>query len=132
MFSDDVKFLQKAIVFHPTEEKFLILKRAPDSFSRPNDWDFPGGNVLFGENHEESLRKEIKEETGLIVGTLNPIEVKTKFEKSIYYLFLTFSCTATSDQISLSHEHTQFQWITKTDFLTLDTAEFLKESVNCI
>lgn len=66
MFADDIKFLQKAVVFHPEDKSlFLALKRSPDS-SRSSDWDLAGGNVLYGELHDESLRKEIQEEADLV------------------------------------------------------------------
>ena len=81
MFTDDIKFLQKAVVFHPENNKFLALKRTADSFSRPNDWDLAGGNVLYGELHDESLRNEIKEETNLEVGDLTPAQIITKYDE---------------------------------------------------
>ena len=118
MFSDDIKFLQKCIVFHPTENKFLILKRSPDSFSRPNDWDFPGGNVLFGEYHEESLRREIK-----------PLQVKTDMRGEIYCIFINYTAQATSTEVALSHEHTDYKWISKDEFLKMETADFLKQAI---
>jgi 8-oxo-dGTP pyrophosphatase MutT (NUDIX family) len=78
MFTDDIKFLQKAVVFHPDKSKaFLVLKRSPNSFARPNDWDLLGGNVLFGELHEDSLRKEIREEANLEAGSLAPVQIIT-------------------------------------------------------
>jgi len=129
MFSDDIKFLQKCIVFHPTENKFLILKRSPDSFSRPNDWDFPGGNVLFGEYHEESLRREIKEEAGLEVVNLKPLQVKTDMRGEIYCIFINYTAQATSTEVALSHEHTDYKWISKDEFLKMETADFLKQAI---
>jgi len=125
----DIKFLQKCIVFHPTENKFLILKRSPDSFSRPNDWDFPGGNVLFGEYHEESLRREIKEEAGLEVVNLKPLQVKTDMRGEIYCIFINYTAQATSTEVALSHEHTDYKWISKDEFLKMETADFLKQAI---
>jgi len=58
MFSDSIKFIQKAVIF--SGNKFLIIKRSPDAFNRANTWDLPGGCVSFGEEHEASLRREIK------------------------------------------------------------------------
>ena len=43
MLTDDVKFLQKGIVLHPTNDAlFLALVRSADDPSRPNDGDLPG------------------------------------------------------------------------------------------
>ncbi|KXK11078.1 MAG: Nucleoside triphosphatase NudI [Microgenomates bacterium OLB23] len=118
MFSDDMKFLQKVIIFHPTQEKFLILKRAMDSYSRPGDWDFAGGNVLFGELHNESIVREVKEETGLNVTHLEPIQVVSRYNEkaAIYYLIINYRVRAAVDTITLSHEHTEYRWVTYDEF----------------
>jgi 8-oxo-dGTP diphosphatase len=133
MFSDDMKFLQKAIVFHPKEDKLLILRRSSDSFTRPNEWDFPGGNVLFGEMAEESLRKEIREESGLEVTEIKPLSVITQMREEIYALFINYSCKASTDTVILSHEHSEYRWVTKEELMELaGVAQFLKDTVNAL
>ena len=47
--------------------KVLIAQRLPDSRFEPNKWEFPGGKVDFGEHPEESLKRELEEELGIIV-----------------------------------------------------------------
>lgn len=131
MFSDDMKFLQKVVVFHPTDpNKILILKRSMDSFSRPGDWDFPGGNVLFGELHEDSALREIKEETGLVLSELHPIQIISRFNEQadIYYLFINYRARANSDQITTSHEHTEYRWVTIEEFEALHPVDFMLET----
>jgi 8-oxo-dGTP diphosphatase len=131
MFSDDMKFLQKAVVFHPTEAgKFLAIKRSPDAHARPGDWDLVGGNVLFGELHEEALHREIREETGLEVDEkLVPTQVITNFKDEIYYLYINYATKALSDSVILSEEHTEWRWVDKEEFIMLKPAQFLVDSV---
>jgi 8-oxo-dGTP diphosphatase len=132
MFTDDIKFLQKALVFHPEKDGlFLALKRSPDSFSRPNDWDLPGGNVLFGELHEESLRKEILEESNLEVEDFSPVQIVTNFDekKSIYFIFNGFYCQAKSGEVKLSDEHTEFRWVEKDEFIAFKPGKYLVDFV---
>ncbi|MEI7620970.1 MAG: NUDIX domain-containing protein [Candidatus Moraniibacteriota bacterium] len=132
MFTDDIKFLQKALVFHPDRQGiFLALKRSPDSSSRPNDWDLAGGNVLFGELHEDSLRREIFEEANLEVGDFVPVQIVTTYdkEKEIYYLFNGFFCKAKSDDVKISSEHCEYRWVTKEQFIDLKTAQFLVDLI---
>lgn len=129
MFSDDMKFLQKAVVFHPDGDKFLAVRRHPKAPSRPKAWDLPGGNVGFGENHLDSLKREISEETSLVVDGLRPIQVVTEFVDEIYYLYIGFACTTTSTKVQLSIEHTEYKWVTTEEFLSLESADFLVDTV---
>lgn len=39
------------------------------------EWSFPGGHLDFGETMEEAAKREVKEETGLGVGSLKLISV---------------------------------------------------------
>jgi 8-oxo-dGTP diphosphatase len=130
MFSDDMKFLQKVVIFHPTEHKILILKRAMNSYSRPGDWDFPGGNVLFGEPHDISVTREIKEETGLDVNDLHPIQVISRYneETKIYYLFINYRGKAGTEDIDVSNEHTEYKWVTREEFESLNPVDFMRET----
>ncbi len=133
MFTDDIKFLQKAVVFHHNrDDLFLALKRSPNSFTRPNDWDLAGGNVLFGELHEDSLRKEIKEEANLGVGAFMPVQVITTYEKEkgIYYFFIGFYCQAKKEEVKISDEHSEYRWVTKEEFIGLKPAQYLVDLVN--
>jgi len=132
MFTDDIKFLQKAVIFHPDQDEiFLILKRSSTAFSRPNDWDLAGGNVLFGELHEDSLRKEIREETSLEVGDFTPVQILTSYdeEKAIYYIFNGFFCQTKSGDVNLSDEHSEYRWVSKNEFIELKPAQFLVDLV---
>ena len=129
MFSDDMKFLQKAVIYHPNENKFLVLKRSPNEKARPNNWDFPGGNVLFGEDYSDSLTQEIKDETLLKIRDLQPIQVVTNYVDKIYYLFIGYSCKATSKNVKISKEHSEYKWVTVEEFLKLESADFLIDLV---
>lgn len=121
-FADDIKFFQKAIVIHPTDNKFIIIKRSKTDPVRPGTWDLPGGNTLYGELHTDALKREILEETGMQVKNIKVVHVVTYFEKEkpMYYLVIGFLCTATSDKLKLSDEHSEFRWTTKDKFLALD------------
>lgn len=79
-------------------------------------WDFPKGNKERGENNIETIRREIKEETG--ISDLNFID---GFVKEISYKYLRhnqliskkvvyFLARTNSKDVVLSSEHTDFVW----------------------
>ena len=133
-FTETVKFFQKAIVLHPQDSKrFLILKRSSTDPMRPNTWDLPGGNVHFGEKHDISLLREVKEETNLDVKIVKPLQVVTNYIKKAedeqYIIFIGFLATTNTTEVVLSHEHTEYTWSTKDEFLGMVSSEFLQNLV---
>jgi nucleoside triphosphatase len=129
MFTDKVNFLQKAVVFHPTEAVFLLLKRSSKDSKRPNQWDLPGGNVIFGEIHLESIRREVREETALDIEDVQIVQVATGFDRehSLYHLFIGYKCRAKTTQVNVGAEHEQFEWVTKDIAKTLLQPGYLLE-----
>ena len=53
----------KAMVFH--DGKLLLLQKNDIEGRHP--WEFPGGGLLFHEDFEVGLRREVQEETGLSI-----------------------------------------------------------------
>lgn len=136
LFTKQIKFLQKAVIFHPDEKgKFLSLKRPQNAKSRPGAWDLPGGNVQFGEEHETALVREVQEESGLIMGNIEPHIVLTNFDAQggIYYLFIGYSGWCSDGaEVKLSSEHTEYKWVTKKQFMDLQSADFLRHLVEAV
>jgi ADP-ribose pyrophosphatase YjhB (NUDIX family) len=129
MFTNTVNFLQKAVIFHPTQPVFLILKRSSKDPKRPNEWDLPGGNVIFGEIHLDSIKREIHEETALNVSDLQIVQVATGFdrERSLYHFFIGYRCCATTTQAQVGAAHEQFEWVTVDIAKTLLREKYLLE-----
>jgi 8-oxo-dGTP diphosphatase len=122
-----LNFHQKAIVVN-SEGKFLTLKK---SYAKKT-WDLPGGAVEIPEEHEVGLRREIREETGLEVGTgIKPLSVSSGYnhEEGEYFLFIGYVVVALSSEVKISSEHTEFRWVTKEEFLQLDATPYLKDFV---
>ena len=79
-------------------------------------WDFPKGNKERGENHIDTIRREIKEETGI-----SDVTFIDGFEKEISYNYtrdnrliskkVLYRLARThSKDVVLSSEHTNFEW----------------------
>jgi len=101
----------KALIFK--DERFLIVKRGSNEDVYAEEWDIPGGKVRFGENPIESLKREVREETGIQINVNKPLDVWTFFKdkSNIQVIGITFLCNFVSGDIVLGKEHTDFKWI---------------------
>lgn len=108
--AQSVKVAQKIIIYHPKEvNKFLLLKRSAEKL------DLPGGNLSPTELHEESLRREIKEETSLEVGEINPTEIQSNIQKTgAYFLYIGYCAKALTSKVKIpeQEDNQEFEWIT--------------------
>lgn len=77
------------IIYDPQTKMILIGKRVNDPNFKELSWVFPGGRPGYKNELEDSLRYEIKENTGLAVNVKKIIYSKTYPERreflSIYY-----------------------------------------------
>jgi len=101
----DEKYLfcvpQKALI--EQNGKILIVKRSEKTKSYPGHWDFPGGKLEHGENFDQSLVREVKEETsmGIFVEESEFIYV----EKEFHAYVVLFNCEKAAGDVKLSDEH---------------------------
>lgn len=104
-FGEDIKLSTKAIVYNDQDE-FLILKDSTSDF-----WDLPGGHVADGEATNESLVREVKEETQLELENVEElftreIELGNELKAVIFYVAKGYG------HVGLSDEHTKHKWVT--------------------
>lgn len=120
---------QKAIIFNK-KGKFLTIRRTSTAPARPNTWDFPGGDLEFGEDAMESILREIKEETGLKVKNLKPFDVESHVNNDgDFWVTIGYTALAVSEKVVLSFEHDEFRWVTNKEFLKLESAPKLTRFV---
>jgi 8-oxo-dGTP diphosphatase len=55
------------------ENKILLIKKARGPYT--GQWDLPGGQFEFGETSEETLIREVDEETGLTISSSKLLDV---------------------------------------------------------
>lgn len=114
------------------EGKILILQESGKYVDGTNvgRYDVPGGRVEPGQRFDESLRREIQEETGLEVEIKEPFHVgewrpQVRGEQwQIVGIF--FSCKATSNAVVLGEDHSSFEWINPQAYATYNLIENLK------
>jgi len=109
-----------AVVFRREDNKiYYLLLHYPSIFHRAkrNYWDFPKGHIERGEEPEVTVKREVKEETGLkdikfIEGFKETIKYFFKFEGKNILKFVTFLLAETKEkEVKISWEHIGFKWL---------------------
>lgn len=104
----------KGIIFFGNE--FLIVQKMLNHKHRLGFWELPGGGLGFGESPEDTLKREIFEETGLDAEVLSPIHVWSFLKTpQLQVVGITYQCSVSHKEVHLSGEHSAYQWIRKED-----------------
>lgn len=112
-----------AVVFRKQDNKIYYLLLHYES----GHWDFPKGNIEEGEKEEETVKREVKEETGI-----EDIKIIQGFKEWIKYFYrktynlekeekkkapwvfkiVTFYLAETkTKEVKISFEHLGYQWL---------------------
>jgi len=106
----DFKIAVKSFIIH--NKKLLIIKRHSKDIQSPTIWELPGGRLEIGEDPHNGIKRETKEETGIDIEVLHPINIRhfkrTDNQKITMIIFL---CKALHNNINLSPEHVDYDWI---------------------
>ena len=80
-------------------------------------WGFPKGHVEQGETEEQTLRREIKEETTLEnVQVLDGFRQHTKYffrrkQETVFKEVIFYIAKSPVNTVQISHEHQGFEWL---------------------
>lgn len=122
-----------AVLLHPEEKKALVLKRSKREIAYPGKWAWPGGKVEKGFTIEETLEREIKEETGLETEG-NPVFISgfTFVRPDGHNVVgLVFLAKAKTDKVVIDNkDFEEYKWITPADLEGLDHIEGMLETLN--
>ena len=97
-------------IFNQTGE-LLLLK----SHKWPGKYVVPGGHVELGERIEDTVLREVKEETGLDVYDLEFILFQEfiydpSFWKPRHFIFFDYACKTRSSEVQLNDEAEEHVW----------------------
>jgi len=105
----------KAFITH--NGKVLILRESSkyEDGSKSGEYDIPGGRITPGESFDQSLLREIKEEAGISVEIGKSFFVNESWPvvkgEQWQIIRIFFECSVDSDNVVLSEDHDEFQWI---------------------
>jgi len=114
--------------------KTLILKKSPDDYNYPNKWSFCSGFVKEFESAEDTVLREIKEETGLAAWIIKKGKIFQKNDKSKgkTWVIMPFLCEAKSRNVKLDHENVEFKWINHQDIIKYPSVPGLRKDLKVL
>lgn len=95
------------------EDKYLVLLRSMEKYQDIGQrWDIPGGRIDIGVSLFENLKREVLEETSLVLKE-EPVLCGAQdiLNPDKHVVRLTYRGNATGEVV-LSDEHTEFKWLT--------------------
>jgi len=106
-----------------TGDKLLLMKTIEWSGKSPAHWDIPGGRIQWGHTTEETLVREVEEETGITkvsdiefyTAVISNIEIPLPDEKVGLVLMVYKVKVPQDSKVKLSEEHTEYEWVDKAE-----------------
>jgi len=117
------------LIFNLKGELLLL-----QSHKWPGKYVVPGGHVELGERIEETVIREAKEETGLIVKDLRflcwqEFIYDQSFWKQRHFLFFDYACRVESTEVRLNNEAEVHVWIEPEKALELPIDSYTRVSI---
>lgn len=88
------------------EQGQILLCR--HTYRRMHPWGLPGGDIKFGEDPAEAVRRELREETGLSVKATKLLLIESSRE--VRKITLTYLCTDASGSFTPNEEVSMIQY----------------------
>ena len=104
---------------------YLLMKRDPTKPLYPNMWEATaGGSALQGETAEQGAMRELREETGIVAETLEPLD-RTLGQTCWHVRFLCVTdCNKNSIKLQAG-ETCDFRWATAQEVLAMTESELV-------
>ena len=114
----------EVLVLH-VDGTYLLMKRDPTKPLYPNMWEATaGGSALQGETAEQGAMRELREETGIVAETLEPLD-RTLGQTCWHVRFLCVTdCNKNSIKLQAG-ETCDFRWATAQEVLAMTESELV-------
>lgn len=101
-----IYFAVKAFILN--EGKFLVMHKTG---VEENVWELPGGRMEFGETAEETLKREILEDAGLLVTPVRVLDTWNFVAENYQITGIIYLCKSKNSEVRISDEHDKYKWV---------------------
>lgn len=116
------------VLSHDDPNKLLLLYRSGSEYC---DWTFPKGHMESGESREDTMYREVMEETGLQVELIRPLPDRKYTTKrghsAVVHFFLTRSLDDSKLRLEPGFPDNRFEWVRLDDAGEILTFDNMKE-----
>lgn len=96
-------------------------------------WNLPGGSVDQSESLINSVKREVKEETGYNAEVKSLVGCYKAFKGDKDWLYIVFELLATNDQTTpVDMDIKEGKWFEKTEFLALDPSQMVHSDMKLV
>ena len=131
--NNEKEVIVEKLSFRPSVYGVLIKNNKILLSRQWNGYDFPGGGIEMHETVEEALRREFKEETGIIVKSDKIIACRTSFfilpvsKKPVNSILIYFLCSKIDGKISTKYfSEDEKKYANKAEWVELDKINKIK------
>jgi ADP-ribose pyrophosphatase YjhB (NUDIX family) len=102
----------------PSVEAVIVIDGSLLFLRRKNDpamgqWWFPGGRIHREESFEETLHREVKEETGLEIESYRFIKAYSRVFPERHDITIVYLCKCKESKIEIDSEHSEYKLFKK-------------------
>lgn len=118
-----------AVIFD--KDRVLLIQRGHAPM--PGEWSLPGGALEVGETLEEGVKREVLEETGLVVEPIAMIEVFDRIARDdaervqFHYVLVDYLCRITGGSAVCASDAADLRWAGRDELDTI--APFTREVI---
>ena len=106
------------------DNALLFLKRKNQPAK--GQWWFPGGRIHKGESFEQTLYREVKEETNLEISSYKFINVYSRVFSERHDITISYLCKCKEGTIKLDSEHSEYKLFRN---IPTDLHAYLQETI---
>lgn len=121
--TDPFHVLLVGVIFDPGKRKILVARKDEDPELKGLTWFFPGTELHHGKDLDQTLKKRIKEKTGLEVKNLGAVFSKVYPERKDY-LAIYFLCEVFKGKEKPWKFYKELKWVAPEELEKLFTTSF--------